>query len=44
MPFRKAVLYLEFIYISWRNIPQGKKDTGFHCCLDKIENYLKGYN
>lgn len=32
---------LEFIYLHLRNIPQGKKDSIFHCCINKIEGYLK---
>lgn len=37
MFFRKAVCHWEFIYLSLRNIPWGKKDSIFHCGVDKIE-------
>ena len=33
--------YLEFIYLSLRNFPQGRKDSIFHCCVNKTEGYPK---
>lgn len=33
--------YLEFIYLYLKNIPQGKNDSIFHCCVNKTEGYPK---
>lgn len=33
--------YLKCIYLCLRNVPQGKIDSIFHCCTDKIEGYPK---
>lgn len=33
--------YLEFIYIHLRNVPQGKEDSIFHCCVDKNKGLSK---